>query len=145
MLNPTHYKVLQVLQLLQVVQVLQVLKYYKCYNTTSSSAKSFNYIDFNCSQLKSLLKCSFFPGKIFFGAQVWRGYSYCWGGGPHTNQDATLLKIIESIDILLCPIPPSGRCNALAATRSDSGSEVSCGGELRSTPPCPSFFIAKFI
>ena len=83
MLNPTHYKVLQVLQLLQVVQVLQVLKYYTCYNTTSSSAKSFNYIDFNCSQLKSLLKCSFFPGIFFLAPKFEEGIAIVEGGSSH--------------------------------------------------------------
>ena len=52
-------------------------KYYK-YHTFIGKKK----IDFNCSQLKSLLKWGFcFPGKKIFDFPLQREYRYCLGGG----------------------------------------------------------------
>ena len=81
MLNPAYYKYYKYIQVLQVLQVHRQKK----------------KIDFNCSQLKSLLKCStFFPwGIAFFAHNSKEGIAIVeGGGGPYTNQDETLYSII---------------------------------------------------
>ena len=64
--------------------------------TSATSATSSSAKDFNCSQLKSLLKCVFFfPGDILFTTKFEEGITIV-EGGPYTNQDATLSSIISS-------------------------------------------------
>ena len=62
-------------------------------STTSSSAKKevLITVDFNCSQLKSLLKYGFiFWGHHFLTPNFEEGIAIVWGG-PYTNQDETLI------------------------------------------------------